>query len=170
MMLTLKPIGPVDPAALEHLRTTVRLFDVVEVAPPAALPEGAYDRKRDQYLASRFFPPCLAEAGDRVLGITEADLYETGLNYVFGYAQMNGRVAVISLARLRQPPATRYLERCTKEAVHELGHTLGLQHDDANPACAMHFSRDLADTDRKGADYCPRCALAVEVIVKRLRR
>ena len=44
-----------------------------------------------------------------------------------------------------------------KEAVHELGHTLGLEHC-PDRSCVMYFSNSLADTDRKGEAYCSRCA------------
>jgi len=47
-------------------------------------------------------------------------------------------------------------ERALKEAVHELGHLLGLPHCD-NPRCIMFFSNTLADTDRKGPGFCPAC-------------
>ena len=43
-----------------------------------------------------------------------------------------------------------------KEAVHELGHTRGLGHC-ADPRCVMAFSNSLADTDRKGKEFCARC-------------
>jgi archaemetzincin len=44
-----------------------------------------------------------------------------------------------------------------KEAVHELGHTLGMEHC-PDRSCVMYFSNSLADTDRKGEAYCSRCA------------
>jgi len=84
------------------------------------------------------------------------------MNFVFGEAIINGKVAVISLYRLdtrrygNQGGAARYLERALKEAVHELGHTFGLEHC-GDPRCVMFFSNSLLDTDRKGSVFCPAC-------------
>lgn len=169
MRLTLKPFGPVEPDVLQHLRKELRGFDEIVVVPVATLPEKGFHPKRQQYVASSLFEACLAEPGTRVLGITEADLYETGLNFVFGYSQPDGRVAVISLARLHDRDADRFRERCVKEAVHEIGHTLGLAHDEERPRCVMHFSRSLPDTDRKGREYCATCGAEAELTLKRLR-
>ncbi len=170
MRLALKPVGPVATGVLSHLQREIRGFDEVVIVRPGTLPPAGYNRRRDQYLASSLFEPCLLEDGDRILGVTEADLYETGLNFVFGYSQPNGRVAVISLARLHDPNEGRVLDRCVKEAVHEIGHTLGLRHDEERAECVMHFSRTLADTDRKSRDYCAACAPEAQLTLKRLRR
>jgi hypothetical protein len=59
---------------------------------------------------------------------------------VFGLAESQGRVALISLARLSanaEPGKAR--ARALKEALQELGHTLGLGHCD-NSRCVMRFS------------------------------
>jgi archaemetzincin len=91
------------------------------------------------------------------LGVTDVDLYCEGLNFVFGIAESPGRAAVISTARLRAAAnEALFRERVLKEAMHELGHTLGLGHcDDAR--CVMYFSNTLADTDRKGSRFCRNC-------------
>ncbi len=169
MRLTLKPFGAVDSGLLQRLGQELRGFEEVVVAPPAPLPTKGYNAKRDQYLASSLFEMCLAEPGARVLGVTDTDLYETGLNFVFGFSQPDGKVAVISLARLHDADPGRFQDRCVKEAVHEIGHTLGLAHDEERAGCVMHFSRTLADTDRKGRDYCPACASKASITLKRLR-
>jgi len=48
------------------------------------------------------------------------------------------------------------IERTLKEAVHELGHTMGLGHC-RDAGCVMHFSQSLIDTDVKSSYFCSRC-------------
>ena len=100
--------------------------------------------------------------GEKVLGIVDIDLYAPGLNFIFGQADMTSGVALISLCRLRQEfyglPSddVLFLDRAAKEAIHELGHTFGLEHC-KNARCVMHFSNSLADTDLKQAIFCSKC-------------
>lgn len=122
-------------------------------------PDAAFSPERNQYLAA----PILAQLGalrtgaERLLGVADLDLYVPGLNFIFGQAKVDGAVAVMALARLRPafwgapPDLPLLVERAVKEAIHELGHTYGLQHCPI-PTCVMHFSNTLAETDR----FCPR--------------
>ena len=126
--------------------------------------EGSYNPHSDQYYATRILAALEKHAEsveeERVLGVTDLDLYVPNMNFVFGEARLPGRVAVISTHRLREntPYGSERLfpERVIKEAVHELGHTLGLGHCKV-VSCVMCFSNSLADTDRKGQDYCESC-------------
>jgi archaemetzincin len=117
-------------------------------------------RSKGQFKADPFLDLVEKQPGNRVLGVTEVDLYSKGsnnrdLNFVFGQAQILGRAAVISLYRLRGEEDVFHL-RALKEAVHELGHTMGLRHCD-NKICVMRFSDSLADTDFKNAEFCESC-------------
>jgi len=169
--LVLVPIGPVNPGLLPWLgRGLAALFGrPPSIAPEASLSEAWYDRRRQQYRSDEVLAWLRARADPaawRVLGIVEADLYTRGLNFLFGQASLSGRVALIALARLhpsfygQAEDEGRFRERVLKEAVHELGHTLGLGHC-RDRHCVMHFSNTLADTDLKGADFCPACARRV---------
>jgi archaemetzincin len=98
-----------------------------------------------------------------ILGICDFDAYSSGLNFVFGQASLSGGVAVIYLPRLRQEfyglgaDTSIFIERVLKEATHELGHALGLNHCPKR-SCVMYFSNSLIDTDRKGKDFCNMCS------------
>ncbi|MBD3414539.1 MAG: archaemetzincin family Zn-dependent metalloprotease [Candidatus Aminicenantes bacterium] len=103
---------------------------------------------------------------DICIGIFKKDMYTPPLNFVFGLASKYPRVCLISLARLhpsfnkqRETENTDdqlYLDRILKEAVHEIGHTLELEHC-KDSKCVMHFSNTLDDTDTKGYEFCKKC-------------
>jgi archaemetzincin len=94
--------------------------------------------------------------------VTEADLAIPTLTFVFGQAQLDGQVAVLSLARLRQEfyglPSDETLlrERVTKEVLHELGHTFGLTHC-AESKCVMSLATHIGLVDNKEERYCTHC-------------
>jgi len=167
MKITLKPIGNVDNNILEEIKEKLnQTFGCpVEITPEAIKLEQAYDSKREQYLGSKLLAK-LKKSGvakdEKVLGIADVDLYAPGLNFIFGQAEIISGVAIISLCRLRQEyyglpqDDALFLDRAIKEAVHELGHTFGLEHC-KNARCVMHFSNSLADTDLKQAAFCSQC-------------
>jgi archaemetzincin len=126
----------------------------------------AYDAARGQYASmavleslTRVCPPDAA----KLLAITGRDLFLPVLTFVFGQAQLNGRVGVVSLTRLRQefygmPPDAEVLQRrAVTEALHETGHLFGLVHC-SDPSCAMSLSTGVRQIDRKQAAFCIPCA------------
>jgi archaemetzincin len=127
--------------------------------------EFAYDPGRRQYRSIEILEMlagnCPADTF-KLLGVTECDLFIPVLTFVYGQAQLNGRVAVVSLARLRQEyyglPENRevFLERVLKEALHETGHTFGLVHC-ANGNCAMSLATNIRQIDGKRAAFCASC-------------
>ncbi len=162
MIVTLKPFGMIDPAVLDHLKRALGAFGEVTVAPGVTVPASFEHRVVDgsvQYQASEFEKACTNEPGDRVLAVTDVDLFARGQTFVFGHAKIRDRYAVVSLARFGDDGPDKLLDRAAKTAIHELGHTMGLYHDDRNPGCVMHFSEKLEDTDRKGPTFCSRCNL-----------
>lgn len=170
MILTLQPVGRVDAFVLEGLRDELARFGEVRVAAPKPVPRRAYRRWPKQFRASGFDEVCRDANGDRVLAITDVPLSDPdlGMKRVFGHADMVGRWAVVSLASFGGAGPEKLIERAVKTAVHELGHTLGLGHDTARPECVMYFSEEVADTDRKGAEFCAQCSESAKVTLTRL--
>mgnify|MGYP001074945395 CR=1 FL=1 len=162
------PIGNPKLEDLEYLKKELGdKFGDCTVGNKIEMPPEAYNPSREQYMSdillqclSKIRPGIAAEA--RILGVAEEDLYSPGLNFVFGQAQFGGRCAVISLKRLdpafygMTPDEKIYRLRMVKEAVHELGHVLGIEHC-PDRRCVMHFSNSLRDTDVKGDWFCGQC-------------
>jgi len=165
--LSLVPIGTVPDDLLDwlddRLEAILSVDTVVEEQIP--LPEEGYDPGRNQYVGGAMFKALRRRPDpqtNRTLGLTSEDCYASGLNFVFGQANMRTGLAFVALPRLRPsfyglpPDRELFRKRVLKECVHELGHTLGLTHCQ-NPRCVMHFSNRLQDTDVKDVDFCLRC-------------
>lgn len=158
LRLSIIPFGDVDDKEILRLAEELTFLPLdIELHNPMPIPQNAFSVKRNQYMSSIFLDIIKKLAGDKILGITNVDLYTPHLNFIFGQAEMNGKAAVISLFRLKFDADEKgFKDRMVKEAVHELGHTFGLNHCQ-NSKCVMHFSNCLADTDFKGKRYCEEC-------------
>jgi archaemetzincin len=147
-----------DDAVVAAVISLVReAFAASVVAVPAVpLSEDAYNPSREQYHSTVLLNTLTRHKRaewSRLLGITDVDLYTPDLNFVFGQADARRGVAVFSVARLHTPDRKRFVRRAATEAIHELGHTYGLQHCH-DPRCVMWFSNTLAESDRKGTRFC----------------
>jgi archaemetzincin len=174
--ILLLPIGEIERWVLDVLEKDLeKKFDCkVKRLDSIEVPRDAFNPARSQYYSSFILNKLHGLTGpekqDKVLGITDVDLYTAGLNFVFGEAEFGGQLAVISLPRLRQSfyslPENKalFLERTKKEAVHELAHMFGLEHC-PDPECVMHFSNSLLDTDRKSASFCSKCQARLEKFI-----
>ena len=132
---------------------------------PLPTPEDSWDEVRRQHRSveimkavARSVPPGAA----RVLALTGHDLCIPLLTFLFGQAQLDGVIALVSICRLRQefygfPPDPDLLrERLIKEMLHELGHTFGLTHC-SRTECSMSLSTHVEAVDAKSAGWCAQC-------------
>lgn len=154
--ISILPFGDVGDEELYYLYEKLSYYFRAEILYPVPIPRFSFDKRRGQYAAVRFMNVARKYEGDKILGVTEVDLFTPHLNFIFGQAEIGGRVALISLYRLRSEDKELYHARVIKEAIHELGHTFGLRHCN-NQFCVMFFSNTLADTDRKTGWYCEKC-------------
>jgi archaemetzincin len=164
-LIALQPLGAsIAPAQLEAVSNAVAAFYAVTVtvSPPLALPKSAFYAKRQRYRAERLLDYLVAEGRKdaRVtLGLTAVDISTTKAPYddwgILGLATLDGRSAVLSSFRCqrRARNAEHARVRFAKTAVHELGHSFGLEHC-PTPGCIMHDGEGSVLTTDTEHDLC----------------
>jgi archaemetzincin len=128
----------------------------------------AYNEKRNQYWSTAILKRLAEEcpSGVNTLGVCEVDLFVPVLTFVFGEAQVGGKTAVVSTHRLRNEFYGLHtddgvlFDRLLKEALHEIGHNLGLKHC-ADWRCVMTSSHAVEKLDVKGDSFCPACSVLI---------
>lgn len=165
------PAGGVDgkiPKSIKEALPGVLPMSVsIEIMPPEAMPEGAYDPSRKQYDAGAVLNSFakrnpLDIRVDVILIVTDADLFMPGREFVFGIAQPSKAVCIMSLARLKNEfyglkgDEKLLLKRAAKEAVHKLGHAWGLERC-PDGKCVLSASDSIKDIDRKKLLLCHPC-------------
>ena len=99
------------------------------------------------------------------------DLFMPVLTFVFGEAVLRGNAAVISTYRLRPSfygmpeDLPTMLIRAQREAIHEMGHALGLVHCPAYE-CTMHATRSVEEIDLATGGLCQACEVRVSGVVR----
>ena len=163
MEVCILPLGEVGGQILAFLNEKLsKIFGSARILGRSEIPEHAFNHLRMQYNSTVIlYSLPIPSRCDVVLAVLDADIYAEGLNFVFGEAELGGRRAIISLCRLKESwtkadAEEKLKERALKEAVHEIGHVLGLSHC-PNRRCVMHFSNSLLDTDIKSWRFCEKC-------------
>lgn len=182
--IVLQPIGPFD-AERTRLLSELRDFCAayyqlpVRIAPPLGLeictatrpsrvPNPKAVAGNQQYSATDFIGLLAQRLPDDAvvyLGVTMADLWGGGLNFVFGQGSAITRTGVYSLCRYYPEFWNRprhagdekiALRRACQVLAHESGHMFGLPHC-VFYRCVMNGSVSLSDADGSPLDFCPVC-------------
>lgn len=158
----------VQPLLLQEIRKELRAtFGVpVEILGQKEVPLSAFNKFRGQYISDLLLEYLDKNVQETALGITNVDIYTRGMNFIFGQAKLK-TAAVLSTHRLSQSIKREkvddklLLERMKKEAVHEIGHVLGLNHCKTK-GCVMGFSVNTRDVDGKGKEFCHMCSIQLK--------
>jgi len=172
LVIYVLPLGDGLPAAdVEAVRAALVDFYAadVRVMKRVPLPASAYTKERKRWRAEKlltFLDGKIPADGARILGLTSTDISTTKDRYadwgVLGLGEQPGRATVISSFRCRRKArsAAHARERLAKVAVHELGHSFGLDHC-PTAGCLMRDAEGRVATVDDEHDLCPRCRAAL---------
>jgi archaemetzincin len=183
--VTMRPLGIIQMGRLRELTIRIVLAHIqtllgipVDVLEPREVPADAFQHHRQQYDASiilEYLAQLPYPRYARIVALTSVDLCIPILTYVFGEAEVGGRVAVVSNFRLRHNEdgttvgLDQYYERVAKVALHEVGHTLSIYHCE-NSRCLMCYSPRVHHLDKIELFFCERCEFILRENLKQLRR
>ena len=166
--LYLQPLGaelaPADVELVQGALTAMIGLDT-RLLPRADLPAAAFYPPRRRYRAEKlldFLDARLPAGGTRILGLTGADISTTKGAVpdwgVLGLGRLAGASSVISefRCRMKSRGAAHARTRLAKVAVHESGHTLGLEHCPTR-GCLMEDAEGAVATCDREYDFCARC-------------
>ncbi|HTK82849.1 MAG TPA: archaemetzincin family Zn-dependent metalloprotease [Bacteroidota bacterium] len=127
--------------------------------------DDAYDESRSQYSSLILLSGMRGATLDRdkkYILVVDVDLYTPVLTFIFGEAQFEGQMAIVSMHRLSnefyglKANSALLEDRLQKEIIHELGHMFGLYHCH-HFECVMRSSTYVEEIDLKRARFCGQC-------------
>ncbi len=182
--LYIQPIGSfsvnekkVVEATADYLKAFYQL--PVKMLPPRQLPSNitksnfrmrGYPSKRQirtGFILDELLKPKLPKDAAALIAFTNEDLYMSDtMNFVFGQASLDDRVAVWSFDRLEKNASPNvFLTRTLKIAAHETGHMFSMRHC-TKYSCVMSGTNNLTETDSRPIDAGPECAAKIIYLSK----
>jgi len=161
------PLGDLDFYQINKLAAalSVAFSAGVDILQGADVPDEAENEQRGQYYSTVILTKLeLMRQGEneKLLAITEEDLYIPTMPYVFGEADPVSGCAVVSFYRMRQEfygdaeEDQQVFSRALKEAINQVGQLYNLVKC-TNPRCVMYHSKSMVDTDTKADKFCDNC-------------
>jgi archaemetzincin len=135
--------------------------------------QNTFNKKHSQFKSKIKLNEVQAYANKRhdlysIIDVIDVGIFILGLNYVFGEVYNPDSATSLSFWPLKpafyknKPAMVSCMLRALKEAVHELGHTLGVRHYPWS-LLVMLFSNSIFDTDSKQNLLCDECYLQAAI-------
>ncbi len=167
-LLYIQPLGgelPAEDVELVRQGLTELIGMETRLLSRVVLPAAAFYPPRRRYRAEKlldFLDGRMPSDGARILGLTAVDISTTKGRFVdwglLGLGRLGGASSVISefRCRMKSPGPANARQRLAKVAVHEAGHTLGLEHCPTR-GCLMEDAEGQVATCDREYDFCQRC-------------
>lgn len=159
--LQLVVVGDVQAAFLRELEQPIsQVLGVASYLGKALMPTPgfAFNKDRHQFHTTAIMRRLLTikDTGTPlILGVADVDLFVPDSPFVYGEADRESHVALMSLHRLKADGET-WKRRTFVEAVHQAGHLIGLSYcEDAR--CAMFLATTITDAERRQLQLCNNC-------------
>jgi len=166
------PIGPVPDKTIEQ--TAAALRDHAPVNPVIEQRHGFPRRTRSPRAGAYkagvvldWLDTLAIDHDGKIMGLTEADIVTKKGKHpiwgILGIGSIDGRCSLISTYRMKRKwenggaPEVLVRERLWKIAIHELGHTLGLEHC-PKVGCIMEDGHGTVKTVDRDTELCESCA------------
>jgi predicted Zn-dependent protease len=161
------PLGDLDFYQVNKLAANLSIaFSAgVDILQGVEVPDEAENQERGQFYATVILTKLeLMRQNDneRILGLTEEDLYIPTVPFVYGEADPVSGCAVMSFYRMRlefygiAEDEKQIFSRAVKEGIHLVGQLFHLAAC-SNPRCVMYRSASMSDTDAKAEKFCDNC-------------
>jgi archaemetzincin len=170
-VLQLVAIGSPPLALLKELEEPLRAQLSIQASSSKTqlqTPVYAFNKDRNQYHSNAIMRRLVALLPGQqwVMGVLDVDLFVPDSPFVFGEADRESRIALVSVFRLRQGADPEVLRRRLQvETVHEAGHLVGLSYCE-DPRCVMFLATSVSDVDRKGLALCNLCRNELQKIAR----
>lgn len=163
LQVAVQPFGKVTVQTQKTIKTRLekqyRANVIVLLVKP--LPKEAFYPPRSRYRADKLLDILANDRKfDKIIGIAKVDISTTKPPHkdwgVFGLGQLGGKSCVVSSFRLGKKGQVSPAERLCRVAIHEVGHTLGLDHC-PTPKCTMSDAVGALATVDQETGFCNLC-------------
>lgn len=157
--LLLQPLGDFPAAESDSLKAMLgKVYAEVQVLEAVEFPKRAWYAPRNRYRADsllKYFQPEVPKGSTKLL-LSTKDISATKEPYpdfgIMGLALISGNIGIISSFRLHK---AKKMEQLKKLALHELGHTAGLNHCPES-SCILHDAEGKNRFDMENG-LCEQC-------------
>ncbi len=172
--IALMPYGKFDTVQLNMAKKAIEDFYGydVKILEHRRLPRTAYYKAKRQYQTEQILAyqkEMRTSEFDKVIGFTSKDIIsnekDEGSSYpVVGKSDRHGPASVISTYRIKRYANSdaQFIRRFKKVVIHEVGHTLGLNHCTKEDYCLMrNYGGNGRILDRLEKKLCENCSVKI---------